>query len=95
MNLATVRSYREKILALAQKHGALNVRVFGSVATDTATDTSDVDFLVSLGPKTSPFFPGGLKEDLEELLGCPIDIVTEKGLHRLIRDRIVKEARPV
>ena len=71
------------------------MRVFGSVARGDASETSDLDLLVSLGAKQTPFFPGGLKADLEELLGCEIDIVTESGLHRLIRDAILREARPV
>jgi predicted nucleotidyltransferase len=95
MDLSTLRSYREQILSLAQKHGAANVRVFGSVARGTSSANSDVDFLISLGPKRSPFFPGGLIVDLERLLGCPIDIVTEKSLHQLIRDQILAEAKPV
>ena len=95
MNLATVAAHRSQILALAEKHGARNVRVFGSVARENASPSSDLDLLVSLGPKRTPFFPGGLKADLEELMGCEIDIVTEKALHRLIRDQILREARPV
>ena len=90
-----MRAHRSQILALAEKHGARNVRVFGSVARENASPSSDLDLLVSLGPKRTPFFPGGLKADLEELMGCEIDIVTEKALHRLIRDQILREARPV
>ena len=71
------------------------MRVFGSVARGDASEASDLDFLVSLGAKRTPFFPGGLKADLEELLECEIDIVTESGLHHLIRDTILREARPV
>jgi len=44
---------------------------------------------------TFPFFPGGLKADLEDLLSCEVDIVTEKALHKLIRDQILKEARAI
>ncbi len=95
MNLATVAAHRAQILALAEKHGARNVRVFGSVARGEASQSSDLDLLISLGPKRTPFFPGGLKADLEELLGCEIDIVTENALHRLIRNQILREARPV
>jgi len=95
MNLANVAPHRSEILALAQKHGAENVRVFGSVARGNAGQSSDLDLLVSLGPKRSPFFPGGFKADLEELLGCSIDIVTENALHRLIREQILREAKPV
>jgi predicted nucleotidyltransferase len=96
MTLATrIAEHRNEILALAQKHGAENVRIFGSVAKGKDSDGSDLDLLVSLGPKRTPFFPGGLKVDLERLLSCEIDIVTEKALHRLIRDEILAEARPL
>jgi predicted nucleotidyltransferase len=84
---------RNEIIAIATKHGAYNVRVFGSVARGEETPASDVDFLVDYDlTKISPWFPGGLLADLENLLGCKVDIVTEKGLHHFIRDRILKEA---
>ena len=84
---------REKILAIATKPGAYNVRVFGSVARGEETSASDIDFLVDYDlSKISPWFPGGLLADLEDLLGCQVDIVTEKGLHDLIRERILQEA---
>ena len=87
---------REEILKIAAKHGAYNVRVFGSVARGEATPTSDIDFLIDYDlSKTSPWFPGGLLADLEDLLGHKVDIVTEKSLHQLIRDRILNEAVPL
>ncbi len=96
MNLAArVASHRNEILALATKHGAKNIRVFGSVARGEATDTSDLDLLVSVGPKCTPFFPGGLIADLQDLLACNIDVVTENALHKLIRDQILAEAKPL
>jgi len=95
MDLATIATHRQAILTLAQKHGAEDVRIFGSVARGMSHESSDLDLLVSLGRKRTPFFPGGLKADLEELLGCEIDIVTEKALHRLIREDILREARPI
>lgn len=87
---------RREILALAAKHGAYNVRIFGSVVRGEATSTSDIDFLVDYDRgKTSPWFPGSLLADLEDLLGYKVDIVTEKSLHQLIRDRILREAVPL
>jgi uncharacterized protein len=84
---------RDEIIAIATKHGAYNVRIFGSVARGEETPLSDVDFLIDYDlSKISPWFPGGLLADLENLLGCKVDIVTEKGLHHFIRDRILKEA---
>jgi len=95
MHLSDVILRKSEILALAEKHGARDVRVFGSVARGTATDDSDLDLLVALAPVRTPFFPGGLKADLEDLLGCSIDIVTEQSLHRLMRAQILAECRSI
>jgi len=86
---------REAILQLAAKHGAHNVRVFGSVARHEANDQSDIDFLVDMEPGRSLLDMGGLLMDLRELLGREVDVVTEKGLYWLLRRRILKEARPL
>ncbi len=86
---------REAILRIAERHGARNVRVFGSRARDEATAASDVDLLVEAGPERSFFFPGGLIADLETLLGCPVEIVTERGLHPALRGRVLEEAVPL
>ena len=87
---------REEILEIATKHGAYNVRIFGSVARGEETPTSDIDFLIDYDlSKTSPWFPGGLLMDLQDLLGRKVDIVTENGLHHLIRDRVLDDAIPL
>ena len=84
---------REEILEIAAKHGAFNVRIFGSVARGEETETSDIDFLIDYDlDKITPWFPGGLLMDLKDLLGCEIDIVTEKGLSHLIKDRVMAES---
>lgn len=89
-----LQNKRQEIIDIATKHGAYNVRVFGSVARGEETKNSDIDFLVDYDlAKISPWFPGGLLADLEQLLGCKVDIVTEKGLHSLIRQRILSEAK--
>jgi uncharacterized protein len=90
-----ILAHREEILHIAARHGATNVRVFGSVARGTAGPESDLDLLVDVGPDTSSWFPGGLMADLEDLLGCHVDVATEKTLHRRIRDRVLTEARPL
>jgi predicted nucleotidyltransferase len=84
---------REEILAIALKHGAFNVRVFGSVARGEETENSDIDFLIDYDlKKISPWFPTGLIGDLEDLLGKKVDIVSAKGLHYFIKDRVLAEA---
>lgn len=90
-----VESRRADILRLADRHGARNVRVFGSVARGEASPDSDVDFLVDRGPNPSRFFPGGLIADLEDLLGCRVHVVTEKAVHQMLREEIMREAVPM
>lgn len=90
-----LRQKREKILRIAEKHGARNVRVFGSVVRGEATEKSDIDLLVDTSEKTSPWFPAALVEELEEALGKRVDVVTTNGLYWLLRRRILKEARPL
>lgn len=89
-----LESKREDILAVALRHGAFNVRVFGSVARGEETESSDIDLLVDYDlQRISPWFPGGLLMDLQDMLGCKVDIVTEQGLSRLIKDRVLAEAK--
>lgn len=83
---------REEIIAIAAKHGAYNVRIFGSVARREADSASDLDLLVEMEPERSLFDLGGLLMDLQELLGCRVDVVTERGLRGRIRERVLKEA---
>jgi len=65
------------------------------VARQTAGVDSDVDFLIDLDPERSLLDMGGLKMELQDLLGCKVDLVTEKGLHWYLKDKILKEARPL
>ena len=90
-----LRTKREEILEMAAKYGAYNVRVFGSVARGEADSDSDVDFLVEMESGRSLLDLDGLLMELQELLGCQVDIVTEKGLRRRIRDRVLNEAVPI
>lgn len=87
-----IKTKREEILRTATKYGAYNVRVFGSVARGEADEKSDIDLLVDMEPGRSLFDLGGLLTDLEDLLGCNVDVVTEKGLRDRIRERVLKEA---
>ena len=80
---------------VAARHGAQNIRIFGSAARGEAGEDSDIDFLVEVGTNRTPFFPGGLLADLEELLGRKVDIVTEEGLHWYIREQVLNEAVPL
>ena len=90
-----LKSKREELLRIATQHGAKNVRIFGSVARGDAGPNSDVDFLVEMEPGRSLLDMGGLLMDLQDLLGCQVDIVEPEGLHWYIRDTVLKEAVPL
>ncbi|MGA7732450.1 MAG: nucleotidyltransferase family protein [Chloroflexia bacterium] len=90
-----VKNNRTEILRLAREHGARNVRLFGSIARGDATPESDVDILVELEPGRNLLDLSGLLLDLQDLLGCKVDVVTEKALHWYIRDKVLQEAVPL
>jgi len=86
---------RDDILRVASQHGARNLRVFGSVARGDAGPGSDLDLLVEMDAGRSLLDMGALLMDLQDLLGCPVDVVTEQGLRPRLRDRAVREAVPL
>jgi predicted nucleotidyltransferase len=83
---------RDEILRVAARHGAGNVTVFGSVARGEDTPESDIDLLVDVIGETTPWFPGSLVADLEEILGRPVQVVIRRSLSPLIRDAVLREA---
>lgn len=92
MLLKDIQRQRAAILRLAERRGARNVRVFGSVARAEAAPASDVDFLVEFEPGRSLLDHGGLVEDLKELLACPVDVLSDRGLRPRFRERVLREA---
>jgi uncharacterized protein len=90
-----IKAKRSEIKRIAEQHGAVNVRLFGSVARGEAESESDVDLLVDVTSQTSSWFPAGLILDLEKLLGRRVEIVTEKALHKDLRERVLREAIPL
>ena len=90
-----LREKREEILRIATRHGAGNVCVFGSVVREEETASSDVDLLVDVIAETSPWFPGGLVADLEDLLSRPVQVVIRRSLSPLIREIVLREASPL
>ena len=90
-----LKEKRDEVLRFAAKYGARNIRVFGSVARGEADEKSDIDFLVEMEPGTSLLDLGGLQYELETLLRCRVDVVTERGLKRRIRERVLQEAMPI
>ena len=92
MGIDEIKKQKKDILALAAKYGAFDVRVFGSVARGQDDANSDVDFLVDLEQGRSLLDLGGLLYDLQNLLGCSVDVITPAGLKPRIRGRVLKEA---
>ncbi len=90
-----LREKRTEILAIAAQHGAVNLRLFGSVARGEAGPGSDVDLLIDVREPVSAWFPGGLITDLEELLGRRVDVVEEAALRPLLRPHILRDAIPL
>jgi len=93
--LEVLRAKQSEIESIAAKHGAGNLRVFGSVARGDARENSDVDLLIDIVGPTTPWFPGGLLTDLETALGRHVDIVIARSLHPLLRESVLREAVPL
>ncbi|MDM7456725.1 MAG: nucleotidyltransferase family protein [Tepidimonas sp.] len=93
--METLKAKREDILRLARQWGARDVQVFGSVARGDAGPQSDVDFLVHFEPERSLLDHGGLLMDLQDLLGCQVDVVDGDAMRPRFRDRVLKEAVPL
>lgn len=90
-----LREKREEILLIAAQHGARNVRVFGSVARGEVGPESDLDLLVEMDPGRSLLDHVALVQDLSDLLGIEVDVVTERALHWHVRDGVLNEAVPL
>lgn len=95
MTLQELRQTREQILQVAARHGAGNVRVFGSLARGDSSATSDVDFLVDLAPERTLMNLGGLLVELQETLRQPVDVATESMLRPKVRAQAMRDAVPL
>ncbi len=91
--LNELQQKRDKILLLANKYGAKNVRVFGSFARGEYRPDSDIDFLTDM--EGSLLKRIALIQDLENLLGRKVDVMTEKSIHWYIREKVISEAVPL
>lgn len=90
-----LRDRRQDLLAAAERHGARNVHVFGSVARGDDRSRSDVDFLIDLAPNVGIVGLNLLKEEFERILDRNVDVVPRSGLKAAIRDEILREAIPL
>lgn len=93
--LEMLQQKRDDIQRIATKHGAHNLRVFGSVARGEARPESDIDLLIDKAPTTTSWFPAGLVLELEEMLGRKVEIVTGKALNPDLRAQVLSEAIPL
>jgi predicted nucleotidyltransferase len=84
-----LRGKREEIRQIATEHGARNVRIFGSIARGEAKSTSDVDVLIELEPGRTLLDIVAIKQDLEDLLGRKVDVVTEAAVSPYLRERVL------
>jgi predicted nucleotidyltransferase len=90
-----LKEKREAILCICAKHGACNVRVFGSVARGEADEQSDIDLLVEFNPGRSLLDHAALWLELQDLLGCKVDVLSNRGIKLRIRERVLREAIPL
>ena len=90
-----ILNLRESILAIARRHGAHDVRIFGSVARGDAAESSDLDLIVRFDPDRTLFGHGGLIMDLQDLLGVKVDVISEAGMRDRFRNHVMKEAIPL
>lgn len=96
MNLKDLlKTKKEEIIRIASKHGACNIRIFGSVAKGLSNKDSDIDFLVDTTSNLSSWFPAGLIIDLENLLHIKVDIATPRALKERIKKKVLQEAIPL
>lgn len=90
-----IMNRRDAIIRIAEKHGAHDVRLFGSVAREAASPTSDVDVLVRMDGDRSLLDRIALIQELEDLLHCKVDVVNDRAIHPIIQDNILAQALPL
>lgn len=93
--LEQLNRHRDNLLALASRHRATRIRIFGSVARGEDKPGSDIDLLVDFAPEASLLDLVGLQQDAEALLGRQVDVVTPEGMSPFLRERILADARPL
>lgn len=90
-----LRQHREAVCLAASRYRVANLRVFGSALRGDDSDGSDLDLLVEAMPGTTLLDLGGLQDELQELLGVSVDVLTLKDLPAKFREVVAHEARPV
>ena len=95
MGIEILKDKRDAIIRLAARYGVERMRIFGSLARGQATPESDIDFLVAFRRGKTLLDLIGFKQDLENLLGQKVDVVSEGGVSPYLRNRIFSEAVPL
>lgn len=90
-----IEKKRKEILALADRFGIKNIRIFGSVARRDAREGSDIDFLVEFPAGTTLLSHAAFQRELSELLGCAVDVASVNGMKQQIRKTVMQEAVPL
>jgi len=93
--LSQLKKNRDVLFAIAKNRGAYNIRVFGSVSREEETVDSDIDFLVSMEKGRSLLDMVGLQQDLTSFLLRNVDVISDDGLNKYLRDRILNKATPL
>lgn len=94
-NFESLREVRYQIQQIAARYKADNIRIFGSVARGATSPSSDIDMLVTYDSSASLLDHVGLIQELTDLLGRKVDVVSDKTLHPLLREQILAECRPL
>ena len=87
-----LESLKPQVLEVARRYGASNLRIYGSIVTGQEHPASDLDLLVDLPKGQSLLGLISLRQELEDLLGCPVDLTEAENLHPLIRIQILEQA---
>ncbi|OFW80715.1 MAG: hypothetical protein A2887_05845 [Alphaproteobacteria bacterium RIFCSPLOWO2_01_FULL_40_26] len=96
MDMEILRTkYRDRILQIANKYKAENVRIFGSVVRGDNRIDSDIDFLVHFKEGASLFDESGLDIDLCDLLKCKVDVISDRAIRNEFKPFILSEAIPL
>ena len=91
----TLLFLKQRVTPIAERHGARNVRVFGSVARGEDRPDSDLDILIDLEDGRTLLDLIGFQQELEQALGRKVDVHTERSLSRYFRDEVLAEAAPI
>jgi predicted nucleotidyltransferase len=92
---ADIMKHRGQIMEIADRYGAFDIRLFGSVARGDTDEASDLDLIVRFQPNRSLLDHGGLLMELRELLGISVDVIDDQTMRPRFREQVMKDAIPL